>query len=121
MLIFTMKLSTFFTLAIASSPALVNARCFGGGNLRPDHGIEVVEFFYAAGCEVQSGAALTPGQEYFKHGKSSDGKCLNVKVKNNGGADYSASSNQLVDAWIREWVGCEHGGTSSYPDGLEYA
>ncbi|KAF7561615.1 hypothetical protein G7046_g2516 [Stylonectria norvegica] len=113
-----MKTAYIISIAVACAPGLVSARCFGGSNTRPDHGIEVVEFFYAAGCELQSNI-LGGGAEFSKRGMTGDGKCLNVLVKNHGG-DRTVTSNQAVDAWIREWVGCEHGGESSYDDQLEY-
>ncbi|ETS85188.1 hypothetical protein PFICI_03213 [Pestalotiopsis fici W106-1] len=86
--------------------------------MRPEHGIEVVDFFFAAGSELQMNP-LGANNEFKKTGKSSDGKFLNVLVKNNGD-ERTVSSNQAVDAWIREWVGCEHGGERSYDDKLDY-
>ncbi|KXJ91827.1 hypothetical protein Micbo1qcDRAFT_174851 [Microdochium bolleyi] len=112
-----MKSSTVIALAISCASG-ATARCFGGSNTRPDHGLEVIEFFYAAGCELQMGT-LGAGKEFKKTGKSSDGKCMNVLVKNHGG-DRTVTSDQAVDAWTREWVGCEHGGERSFSDGLEY-
>jgi hypothetical protein len=113
-----MKVSNILALALACAPGLGAAKCFGGGNKRPDHGLEVIEFFYGAGCELQMNQ-LEGGKEFKKTGKSSDGKCLNVLVKNHGDT-RTVSSNQAVDAWTREWVGCEQGGESSYDDKLEY-
>lgn len=116
-----MKPSTILVQAALAilAPSLATAVCFGGKNTRPDHGLEVIEFFYSAGCELQS-RDLASGQEFKKTGRTSDGKCLNVLVKNNGDADMKVSSNQAVDAWAREWVGCEHGGRREYGDRLEY-
>ncbi|KAI0123736.1 hypothetical protein BJ170DRAFT_697530 [Xylariales sp. AK1849] len=119
--IITMKPSTIFTLALASSGALVQGKCFGGNNKRPDHGLEVIEFFYSKGCEVQNAGSLAPGNEHIYTGKTTDKKCLNVKVKNNSKDNKGLTSNQMIDAWAREWIGCEHGGTTTYDDKLEYA
>ncbi|KAK5737646.1 hypothetical protein LTR17_006508 [Elasticomyces elasticus] len=113
-----MRTSTILVLAFTFAPGLATASCFGGSNTRPDHGLEVIEFFYAAGCELQQNQ-LGGGQEYKKTGKSSDGKCLNVLVKNHGDT-RTVSSGQAVDAWTREWTGCEHGGERGYDDNLEY-
>jgi hypothetical protein len=113
-----MKTFNIIALAFACAPGLATANCFGGKNTRPDHGLEVIEFFYAAGCELQM-SQLGGGQEFKKTAKSTDGKCLNVLVKNHGDT-RTVSSNQAVDAWTREWVGCEQGGKSSYDDKLEY-
>lgn len=113
-----MKTQNILTLAITLSAPLATARCFGGSNTRPEHGLEVIEFFYAAGCELQQNE-LAGGSEFKKTGKSSDGKCLNVLVKNHGDSK-TVSSNQAVDAWTREWVGCEAGGERKYDDSLEY-
>lgn len=112
--------SVLIQLALAiSAPSLVAAKCFAGSNTRPDHGLEVIEFFYSAGCELQS-QELASGAEFKKTGKSSDGKCLNVLVKNHGSGNRKVTSGQAVDAWAREWVGCEHGGKREYDDQLEY-
>jgi len=113
-----MKTSNILALAFACLPNLSIAKCFGGSNTRPDHGLEVVSFFYDAGCELQQNP-LAGGTEFLKKGTSTDGKCLNVLVKNHGDTK-TVTSDQAVDAWIREWVGCEHGGKSSYDDKLEY-
>lgn len=113
-----MKASNIISLAVICAPGLATAKCFGGSNQRPDHGLDVIEFFYTAGCELQS-SPLGAGAEFKKTGTSSDGKCLNVLVKNHGD-ERTVTSNQAVDAWAREWVGCEHGGESSYDDNLEY-
>jgi hypothetical protein len=113
-----MKASNVIALAFAYAANLAAADCFGGSNKRPDHGLEVIEFFYAAGCELQMNQ-LESGKEFKKSAKSSDGKCLNVLVKNHG-ETRTVSSNQAVDAWTREWVGCEHGGERSYDDSFEY-
>jgi hypothetical protein len=113
-----MKTSNVLALAFACAPGLAAANCFSGSNERPDHGLEVIKFFYGAGCELQMNQ-LEDGKEFLKKGTTSDGKCLNVLVKNHGDT-RTVSSNQAVDAWTREWVGCEHGGKSSYDDKLEY-
>ncbi|KAK3318228.1 hypothetical protein B0H66DRAFT_590964 [Apodospora peruviana] len=99
--------------------SLAAADCLGGSNKRPDHSLDVIEFFYSAGCELQS-QEVAKGGEFKKTGKSRDGKCMNVLVKNHGDNNAKVTSNQAVDAWAREWVGCEHGGKREYEDKLEY-
>jgi hypothetical protein len=113
-----MKTSNVMALAFACAPSLATATCLGGSNTRPDHGLEVIKFFYDAGCELQQNP-LGGGAEFKKTGKSTDGKCLNVLVKNHGDTK-TVTSDQAVDAWAREWVGCEHGGKRTYDDKLEY-
>lgn len=112
-----MKANTFLPLALAV-PSLVSADCFGGSNKRPDHGLEVIEFFYEAACELER-SPLANGGEFHKKKTTSDGKCMNVLVKNSGN-ENTVRSGQSVDAWAREWTGCEHGGKTSYDDKLEY-
>jgi hypothetical protein len=41
------------------------SQIFGGGNKRPDHDLEVIEFFYASGCELQM-SQLGGGREFKK-------------------------------------------------------
>lgn len=113
-----MKTSYVIALAFACAPSLATAKCFGGSNKRPDHGLEVISFFYEAGCELQQNK-LEAGKGFKKTGKSTDGKCLNVLVQNHGDT-RTVTSDQAVDAWAREWVGCEHGGKRTYGDKLEY-
>ncbi|KAH6655849.1 hypothetical protein BKA67DRAFT_534754 [Truncatella angustata] len=116
-----MKLSTLFTVALTSAPALVQGECFGGDKKRPDHGLEVIEFMYSAGCALQQSGNLQPGKEFWKSTKTSDGICVNVNIWNKGNDGKSLTSSQAIDAWTREWVGCEHGGRTKYDDGFEYS
>ncbi|KAK3326906.1 hypothetical protein B0H66DRAFT_589411 [Apodospora peruviana] len=109
--------STIIALALACIPNLAAADCFKGSNKRPDHPLEVINFFYNAGCELQ-GNKLEKNKEFKKTGKSTDEKCLNVLVKNHGDT-RTVTSDEAVAAWAREWTGCEHGGKRT--DGtLEY-
>ena len=116
-----MKPSTITALALACIPNLAAARCFGGSNQRPFHALEVMSFFYEAGCELQQNPVVPfPDGQFEKRGKASDGKCLNVLVKNHTPDAQIITSDRAVDAWAREWVGCEHGGEFRYEDGIEY-
>lgn len=87
-------------LTFACAPGLATANCFVGSNLRPDHGLEAIGFFYAAGCELKTNQ-FGGGQELKKTGKSTDGKCLNVLAKNQSDT-RAVSSNQTVDALVWE-------------------
>jgi hypothetical protein len=97
--------------------AFACAKYFGGSNKRPDHGLEVIEFFYASGCELQM-SQLGGGREFKKAAKLTHGKWLNVKFKELGGT-MMVSSNRAIDAWTREWVGYELCGEGSHDEKLE--
>lgn len=109
--------SIFITVALYLSTT-VNADCFGGSNKRPDHGIEFVEFAAGAGYEVDG--VWSPGSTHLKTGKTSDGVCLNLKLENQSSQTMLMTVEKAMDAWIREWVGCEHGGSTKYGDGWRY-
>jgi hypothetical protein len=68
-----MKPSTLITIVLASAPALIWGECFGGDKKRPDHGLEVIEFMYSAGCALQQFGNLEPGKEFKKSITTSDG------------------------------------------------
>jgi hypothetical protein len=114
-----MKLSAITAFSIVSLGSMVQATCFGGGNVRPDHGVEFIEFAMAAGNEMSG--TIANGQKKTKFGRTSDNVCLNLSLENKSGAYKETSVEQIMDAWIREWVACEHGGERTYPDELAYA
>lgn len=116
-----MKPSAVFAIAFVFIPSLVAADCFGGDKQLPDHGLEVIEFMYASGCDLQHFGNLGPGKEFKKSIKTSDNICVNVNVWNKSDSDKTLTASQAVDAWSREWVGCDHGGRRKYDDGLEYS
>ncbi|KAK7423721.1 hypothetical protein QQX98_000911 [Neonectria punicea] len=106
------------TVAFLSSSA--QGRCFGGSNTRPQYPIEFVEHTAIAGFAVQGRGALESGKEFSYNGKTQDGVCIGLLVKNKSGGSKWVEREQAMDAWMREWIGCEHGGERQYDDQLEY-
>jgi hypothetical protein len=115
-----MKKFSITALFLVSMNALVQADCFGGSNVLPEHPIEFIEFALLAGWEA-SQKTWDVGGNKKKMGRTSDNVCINLSIENKSNGYLDISMEQAVDAWMREYIGCEHGGRRLYPDGWEYS
>ncbi|KPM42220.1 hypothetical protein AK830_g4360 [Neonectria ditissima] len=115
-----MKFFIVAASAVAFLSSSVQGDCFGGSNARPQFPIDFVEHTAIAGFAIEGKGPMESGKEFSYNGKTRDGVCVGLLVKNKSGDTKWVAREQAMDAWMREWIGCEHGGERQYDDKLEY-
>ncbi|KAK3317920.1 hypothetical protein B0H66DRAFT_477942 [Apodospora peruviana] len=97
------------------------AECFKGSNKRPDHGVNWMEQALVAAQNCEKRGVFPDKAEIWTSTKGKmAGTCMSFGLKNLSGGFKSVTTEQVLDAFMREYIGCEHGGKRKYEDGLEY-
>ena len=112
----TITAIALLAINLLSQPAA--AECWKKGPDPPQYPIQMVEHLLSAGYTLQERQVLRPGKEnrfVYSHKRNpKDENCFTFEIKNNGHGPTSVDSVGAMDAWLRELMGCDHGGHIDY-------